>query len=155
MTQRLQQLQPIRWVFFSLSGISTVQGVFDYAVSMDNTQRNYLPKVLGRGAQDGKAALFVEELYTNLFNVKNSEGKIRGIKQTLVQYGTSFEDYLNEYQPAVTPFVVSELRGTHVLRLFRFFTISDGNAANEQFKISITNIKLDTREFDVQIKKFL
>ena len=61
---------------------------------------------------------------------------------------------MQQYQPAVTPYVVSELRGTQVLRLFRLWTISDGNTANEQFKISITNIKPDTKEFDVQIRSY-
>ena len=139
---------------FALSGNSTAQGLFDYSVTLDQTQRNYLPKVLGRGAQDGKTALFVEELYTNMFNLKIAEGKVRGIKQVAIPYSQYFSNYMNEYQPAVTPFVVSELRGTHVLRLFRFWTISDGNAANEQIKISFTNIRLDTREFDVQIRSF-
>jgi hypothetical protein len=40
------------------------------------------------------------------------------------------------------------------LRLFKFITISDGNAANEQFKISIINIKPDAREFDVLVRSF-
>ena len=139
---------------FSLSGKSTVQGNFDYSVSMDKTQRNYLPKVLGRGAQDGKTALFVEELFDHMFATDNADGKIRGINQVLVQYGSTYVDYQNQYQPAVTPYVVSELRGNKVLRLFRFTTISDGNAANEQFKISILNIKPDTREFDVHVRGF-
>ena len=139
---------------FSLSGKSTLQGLFNYQVTLDKTKRNYLPKVLARGAQDGKTALFVEELYGNLFSSLNADGKIRGIKQSLVTYGTTYSDYLNEFQPAVTPYIVSELRGTAVLRLFRFWTISDGNAANEQFKISIVNIKPDSKEFDVRIRGF-
>lgn len=139
---------------FYLSGNSTLQGNFNYEVSMDKSQKNYLPRVLGRGAQDGKTALFVEELYSNMFETLNNDEKVRGIKQTLINYSDDFSDYLNEYQPAVTPFVVSELRGNKVLRLFRLWTISDGNAANEQFKISITNIKPDSKEFDVQVRSF-
>jgi len=139
---------------FSLSGNSTLQGLFNYQVSLDKTKRNYLPSVLGRGAQDGKTALFVEEMYGNLFSSLNADGKIRGINQSLVRYNDDYSDYLNEYQPAVTPYVVSELRGTTLIRLFRFWTISDGNAANEQFKISITNIKPDAKEFDVIVRSF-
>ena len=139
---------------FSLSGNSTLQGLFNYQVTLDKRQRNYLPSVLGRGAQDGKTALFVEELYGNLFTSLNADGKIRGIKQSLITYSDKFSDYLNEYQPAVTPYVVSELRGNSVIRLFRLWTISDGNAANEQFKISITNIKPDAKEFDIIIRGF-
>lgn len=139
---------------FSLSGNSTVQGLFDYTVSLDRTQTNYLPKVLGRGAQDGKTALFVEELFGNMFKTLNAAGKIRGIKQVVVDYNQQYSDYLQQYQPAMTPYVVSELRGNKVLRLFRLVTISDGNAANEQFKISIVNIKPDSREFDIRVRAF-
>jgi len=139
---------------FSLSGNSTTQGLFNYQVSLDRTQTNYLPRVLGRTAQDGNTALYVEEFFPNMFRTLNADGKIRGIKQTVTNYSNTFSDYLREYSPAVTPYVVSELRGNKVLRLFRLWTISDGNAANEQFKISITNIKPDTKEFDVRVRGF-
>jgi hypothetical protein len=140
---------------FVLTGISTTQGAFSYLMSMDKTKQNYLPRVLGRANDDGNTALFVEEFYREMFKDDEAAGKIRGLKQSLVEYDNFFSDYLQEYSPAVTPYVVSELRGTKVLRLFRFWTISDGNAANEQFKISIRNIKLDTKEFDVIVRSFM
>lgn len=139
---------------FTLSGNSNTQGLFTYSCSFDKTQKSYLPKVLGRTTQDGKTAVYVEELYDAMFSTLNSEGKIRGVNLTMINYGREFFDYLNEYQPAVTPYVVSELRGNKVLRLFRLWTISDGNSANRQFKISIANIKPDTREFDVYVRSF-
>ena len=139
---------------FSLSGDSTTQGLFGYQVSLDRTQTNYLPRVLGRTAQDGNTALYVEEFFPNMFRTLNADGKIRGIKQSVTNYSNTFYDYLREFSPAVTPYVVSEIRGNKVLRLFRFWTISDGNAANEQFKVSIVNIKPDTKEFDVRIRGF-
>ena len=139
---------------FSLSGDSTTQGLFGYQVSLDRTQTNYLPRVLGRTAQDGNTALYVEEFFPNMFRTLNADGKIRGVKQSITNYSNTFYDYLREFSPAVTPYVVSEIRGNKVLRLFRFWTISDGNAANEQFKVSIVNIKPDTKEFDVRIRGF-
>lgn len=139
---------------FSLSGNSNTQGNFDYTMSFDTTQKNYIGKVLGNGAQDGKTAIFVEELYQNLFASYYNAGQVLGINQTLIQYNTQYSNYLQQYQPAVTPYVVSELRGNKLLRLFRFWTISDGNAANQQFKISIQNIKPDTLEFDVIVRSF-
>jgi hypothetical protein len=139
---------------FSLSGFSATQGLFENLASLDKTKKNYLPRVLGRSVQNGNTPLFLEEFYNKMFDKLNNEGKIRGIKQTIVDYNRDYSDYLQEYKPAVTPYVVSELRGTKVLRLFRFWTISDGNAANEQFKISFRNIKPDTREFDVVIRAF-
>lgn len=139
---------------FALTGTSNIQGIFSYSLSLDKTKKNYLPRVLGRGAQDGTAAAFAEEFFNKMFEQFVNDNKVRGIKQTIVQYQDSFDDYLQEYKPAATPFVVSELRGTNILKLFRFWTISDGNAANEQFKISIRNIKLDTKEFDVVIRAY-
>ena len=139
---------------FSLSGVSNTQGVFDNLVSLDKTKKNYLPRVLGRSVQNGNTPLFVEEFYNKMFESLNTAGKVRGVKQVVTNYGIEYKDYQKEYQPAVTPYVVSELRGTKVLRLFRFWTISDGNAANEQFKISFRNIKPDTKEFDVVVRAF-
>tara|TARA_R110000782_G_C14812729_1_gene412965 strand:- start:559 stop:3396 length:2838 start_codon:yes stop_codon:yes gene_type:complete len=139
---------------FSLSGVSTLQGDFNYITSLDNTKMNYLPRVLGRAAQDGKTALFLEEFYPNMLADAISLGKVRGLKQTIIPYSDKFKEYRQEYQPAQTPYIVSELRGNKVLRLFRFITISDGNAANEQFKISIVNIKPDAKEFDVYVRGF-
>ena len=57
-------------------------------------------------------------------------------------------------QSAVSPYVLSELRGNKLQRLFRFITISDGDAANEDVKFSIINIKPDDKTFDLLIRKF-
>ena len=139
---------------FSLSGNSETQGLFDNLVSLDRTKKNYILRVLGRDVQNGNTPLFVEEYFGSMFEELLAEDKIRGIKQTVVKYDEEYADYKQPYSPAVTPYVVSELRGTDIFKLFRFWTISDGNAANEQFKISFTNIKLDTREFDVLIRNY-
>lgn len=139
---------------FSLTGVSTTQGAFANLVSLDKTKKNYLPRVLGRSVQNGNTPLFVEEYFDKMFDSLNTADKIRGVKQVVVNYGVEFKDYQQEYSPAVTPYVVSELRGTKLLRLFRFWTISDGNAANEQFKMSIRNIKPDSKEFDVVIRAY-
>lgn len=139
---------------FALTGTSNTQGNFSYVLTFDKTKQNYITKVLGREAQDGSTAIFVEEFYNNLFSDLNANEKIYGVNLSLIEYGDAFNDYKQQYQPAVTPYVVSELRGSNLFRLFRFWTISDGNAANEQFKISIRNINLDSGEFDVVIRGF-
>lgn len=139
---------------FFLTGTSTSQGAFNYEVSLDRANRNYITRVLGREAQDAKSAIFVEEIYENMFSDMLTAGKVGGIKLALVTYTTTFADYKYKYSEAVTPFVLSELNGNIVKNLFRFFTISDGNSANEEFKISIVNIKPTEREFDVLVRAF-
>jgi len=140
---------------FGITGTSTASGAFSYSLSFDKTKKNYLTRVLGRYADDGKTALFVEELFDGMFEDLYDADKIRGINiDSLIDYDNDFDNYRQEYQPAVTPWVVSELRGTNLLRLFRLHTISDGNAANSQFKISIQNIKITDKEFDVVIRSY-
>jgi hypothetical protein len=143
---------------FSLVGTSVFSGPFEYDLSFDRTKKNYITRVLGRSAQDSNTSLFVEEIYDAMFDDFLTDDKILGINinttNGLVKYPEAFSNYYKEYQPAVTPWVVSELRGTNLLRLFRFWTISDGDSANTQFKVSIRNILPDTRQFDVEIRAY-
>ncbi len=140
--------------YFSLSGNSTTQGNFDYSCSFDQTQKNYITKVLGTAAGIGKTAIFVEEIYQNMFNEFNDNNMIYGVDLTLETYNTQFDNYFQQYQGAITPFVVSELRGNKLLRLFRFWTIADGNSANSQIKVSIQNIDPDQLIFDIIIRDY-
>lgn len=139
---------------FSLTANSVTQGNVQYTLSLLDSSRNYITKVLGSNAFDSKSAVYVEELFDTMLDNYITDGKVYGINTTLINYSTEYDDYQIEYQPAVTPYVVSELRGSTLLRLFRFWTISDGNAANSQFKISIKNIKPDDGTFDVIIRAF-
>jgi len=139
---------------FTLTANSTTQGAVSYSLSLDKTKKNYLKRVLGCTAQDNETAIFVEELFLDMFEDSNTLGQIRGINQTLIAYEDEFDDYKAEFSPAVTPWVVSELRGTNLLKLFRLWTISDGNSANKEFKVSIVNIRPDDKEFDVVIRVY-
>ncbi len=66
--------------------------------------------------------------------------------------------YFEQYRNAVTPWVVSEVKGDgyelEVYKLFRFHTISDGNNANSMVKISILNVSPDTGRFDLYVRDF-
>lgn len=68
-------------------------------------------------------------------------------------------DYHEMYRCATTPWVVSDLMGigndkADLKKLFRFHTISDGNCANREVKISIANIKPDEGTFDVYVRDY-
>ena len=82
----------------------------------------------------------------------------RNSGNTMVKIDTDINDYKEQYRCASTPWVVSELKGdgtkVEVKKLFRFHTISDGNAANEEVKISIQNIRPDEGLFDVVVRAF-
>ena len=67
-------------------------------------------------------------------------------------------DYLEGYRAAQTPWIVSDAVVTTsestVRKLFKFVTISDGDAANYQIKVSIQNIKPEEGTFDVIVRDF-
>lgn len=75
-----------------------------------------------------------------------------------IDFTSDFSDYREQFRYASTPWIVSELKGnrTHVevKKLFRFHTITDGNFANKQVKLSIANIRPDEGTFDVYVRDF-
>lgn len=138
---------------FILSGQSST-GTFSYPISFNKTKKDYLTRVLGKTNSDATTAVYVEEIYQSMLDNLLDANKVRGINLNLINYSNLFNNYKREYSEAKTPYIVSELRGNEVMRLFRFITITDGNAANTEYKISITNIKPDLKEFDVIIRSY-
>lgn len=139
---------------FTLYGTIGVTGeTFSYNVSLDRTAKNYITRVLGVDANGGKAPIYIEEIYLNTLTEGILLSGFTGLSTTLV-VEAGFNNYKAEYSPATTPYVVSEINGSEIKKLFRFVTISDGNSANAEIKISIANIKPDVREFDVYIRAF-
>jgi hypothetical protein len=147
---------------FSISGTSSNGTSIDYDVSMDKTSKNYLTKVFGSSTQDKETELFVEEIYGNVLEDLITSKKVRGLDTTFVSISADSANNLNDYKEkwlsAYSPWVLSELKGTGagstLQRLFRFITISDGNAANKDIKFSIINIRPDNRTFDLVIRNF-
>lgn len=113
---------------------------------------NETDNVLGVPTPDGDKVVeeAVEVLSNNLFYVKDGSN-INPITCDL-------NNYKEQFRFASTPWIVSELKGdaqnVEIAKLFRFHTISDGDAANIQVKVSIENIKPDEGLFDVVIRSF-
>ena len=151
---------------FEISGVTKDSETFTFKTSLDVSDSNFISKVLGMtnfGKNRNEVPLFVEELYYNLMNTGYREGKIRGINTTLLGLESAREDdgnnqsigwYLDQFQTPTTPYVVSELRGNEVFNLFKFISISDGNSANTQIKISIANISFNNLTFDIVVRSF-
>jgi hypothetical protein len=73
----------------------------------------------------------------------------------------AYDDFLEMYRPGQTPWIVSDVSATEgenrsasMNKLFKFITISDGDAANFQVKVSIQNIKPDEGVFDVVVRDY-
>ena len=151
---------------FGVSGITYEGDTFEFKVSMDSTDSNYISKVFGQsnfGKPSNEVPLFVEEQFNNLLNYSYKKGYIRGISSSATALPSAQDDnglnrsigwYLEQYQTPQTPYVVSELRGNKVYKLFKFILISDGNDANQEVKISILNISFNNGTFDVGIRAY-
>ena len=85
-------------------------------------------------------------------------------KTGATEYNTEkYTDFREGYRAAQTPWIVSDAvveeggsgkRTSSMRKLFKFITISDGDAANYQIKVSIQNIKPDKGTFDVMVRDF-
>ena len=80
------------------------------------------------------------------------------VQNPVVPVQIDMNNYKERFRPAVTPWFVSQVLGNgdtfDVKRLFRFTTISDGNTANKQVKVSIEKIRPDEGTFNVVIRDY-
>jgi len=138
---------------FDIVGTTTNNTPFTYTVSLDKTKKNYIKNVLGSDAFDKDTHLFVEEVYDSTLRKGWNYGEIKGLYGELININ-NWDHYNFQYQSPATPFFVSELRGGVPQRLFRLISISDGSNANTEIKVSIANVDLDKKIFDVLIRSF-
>lgn len=139
---------------FTLTANTAVGSAFIYTVSLDQTKKNYISKVLGTTPTDRTdTVLYVEDIYPTIIDSIDTSGAASGVTPTIVATDT-FENYLEKFRTPNTPYVVSELRGSNVFRLFRCVSISDGDTANKDIKISIINVNFDTKTFDLIVRGF-
>lgn len=163
-TEKLPTVGEGEYGTFKLT-INTKKGEYDYTeevvVSLNPGARNYIINVLGMDAQNGDYSLFVEEVYDmahiNACDTPNDKGGCPYDTLNIEKIET-MKNYKEEFRSAITPWFVSELKGeglnVDLKKLFRFWTISDGNAANSQIKVSIANILPDEGLFDVLIRDY-
>ena len=149
---------------FTLSGITSDATTFSFQTSLQSSATDFLSKVFGRSnfSKDRtEVPLFLEEEYTALLANLYNLGKVRGLSTDLVAFDSAqsldpdtIGWYAEQYQTPATPYLVSELRGDTVEKLFRFISISDGNNANKQIKISVSNISFANNNFDLLVRDF-
>lgn len=126
-------------------------------VSLNPGDSNYIVNILGMDAQNGDYSIFVEDLY-DLAHISACNQDTPLYDTIGIEQCETVKNYKEQFRSAMTPWFVSELKGNgtsvDVKKLFRFYTISDGNAANSQIKISIANILPEEGLFDVLIRDY-
>jgi hypothetical protein len=149
---------------FGLNVTNKDGSTFFFETSLSSSDSKYLTKVFGSSnfsKPRNTVPLFVEEEYQTLLQYGYNKGYIRGLNCELLSLEransedlSSIGFYLERYQTPVSPWVVSELRGSKVYNLFRFTTISDGDNANVEVKISIANMSFANLTFDILVRDF-
>lgn len=124
----------------SLSGSTGLQTYTN--LSVDPTSPNYFVNVLG-ASPDSTRDGYVYAAFPNALSAVS--GALVG-SGTLSLVDASTELNLSgstwgAYSNAATPWIRSQTIGSSKLNLFRFWTLSDGNAANMDVKISVTNVR--------------
>ena len=126
-------------------------------VSLNPGESEYIVNMLGMDPHSGNYSLFVEEVY-DLAHIAVCDAGAKLYNTLDVTSCDKIKNYKEQFRSAMTPWFVSEIKGSgtnvDLKKLFRFHTISDGNAANSQVKISIANIMPDEGLFDVIIRDY-
>ena len=141
---------------FTINVTGTTSGVKSFDCSLDPTSKKYIGKVLGNEVYDKNHTdfpLYVYEQYPNFLKSAFEKGYVRGLSLTLVTNAEG-NNFLREWDTPISPMVVSEVRGNKVDDLFEVITISDGESANTEVKVTVANINIETGEFDIMVRDF-
>jgi len=149
-------------------------GIKIYTASLDPNDQNYIAKVLNTSPElfeEKQHLLYLDySVEAELATVAADTGAVAilsGTSATSATSGNSSLAFLDafgrfdaRYAPSRTTTFISQLYGTKVYDLFHFETLSDGASANNQFKVSIANLRRSTDDrnpygtFDVLIRDF-
>lgn len=163
-TDQYSSIDKNPYASFGLSGVTKDGDNFTFETNLSAASSKFITKVLGVdnfGKARNEVPLFVEEIYPASLAYAYNQGYIRGINPELValpdaksENPSSIAYNVGQYQSPSTPYLVSELRGNKVYKLFRFISISDGDAANVEVKVSIANLSFNNMTFDVLVRSF-
>lgn len=139
---------------FVLSGITEQNGdTFAKNISLDKRKNNFAKNKLGVTNFDKGSELYVEEVYYNFLYWGTAAGKIRGLDPEIYKF-ENWNDYKSQFTTPETPYIVSDLIGGEAQELFKLISISDGYEGNFEAKISIANINLQSRTFDLYVRDY-
>lgn len=130
-----------------------------YNISLRPTDRDYIYNVFSSDPLVGTAPLFIEAVYDYAYKemiAKAEDGTAVVFSSTTSIDETNFQE---PYRTAQTPWIVSEVKNAtntaiNLKKLFKVYTISDGNASNYQVKISIQKIRPDDGLFDLWVRDY-
>ena len=132
-----------------------------YPVSLNYGDSDYIYNVFGTSPFAKSSPLFVEYVYDYaLRKLREDTPSATTIQIAGVSAVTNISDYREAFRCAVTPWIVSQVNAatsgnTSVAtaqKLFRVYTLSDGDSANNEIKISIEKIRPNEGTFDLVVR---
>ena len=135
--------------------INTLISKRDKLVNQSSLLGENFVKYLGNNKTETRQT-YLATLVKN--NADGNYYRLNDASDDIVFVETDMNHYKESYRFASTPWIVSNVKGDYntieLNRLFRFHTISDGNASNHEVKVSIQNIRPDAGTFDVLVRAF-
>lgn len=130
-----------------------------YNVSLNSAERDYIYNVFSTDPLIGTAPVFIEAVYDFAFKELIQNSEVGAAMALDLSVDSTNHDFMESFRCAQTPWIVSEVKAAtneaiNLKKLFKFYTISDGNASNYQVKISIQRIRPDEGLFDVVVRDF-
>lgn len=158
----------LKITYVTYTGGISGETVVNYNVSLNPTDRSYIYNVFSTDPLVGTAPVFIEAVYDYAYEAMVQKSEVGTTVEFVaindgngaeVNGDEDFTNYKETYRCAQTPWIVSEVKeattdSINVKKLFKFYTISDGNASNYQVKISIQKIRPDDGLFDVWVRDF-
>lgn len=135
------------------------KGIYKYNVSLDPNDSDYIYRVISASPETGSTPIYIEAVFES--NLLSSDSIHKGEADYLTD--DEYTNFFEMYRPAQTPWIVSEAYASvnessetviTMRKLFKFITISDGDASNYQVKVSIQKINPFNGTFDVVVRNF-
>jgi len=126
-------------------------------VSLDETNTNYIVKILGQNplATTGDYGIYVESIYPHWAREATNRNEVVTIATAFtINTNSVYTNYSTGYTNSVTPYIVGRVIGSSVRNLFKVETISDGDASAKEMKISIANVDIVNNTFDLIVRNF-
>ena len=114
------------------------------SMSLDLNANNYITKVLGTNPKNTSYPVYVQYENNTAFSLFQSGAKEVSMSLAVVP---TYE-FLQDYQPASTPYITSQKIGSTAVNLIKFHTLSHGDVENFDVKVGIRDIKVDTEVSD-------
>ena len=138
--------------------------VIQEAVKAEEVEGIFVYRIGSQLGTDGKRVYKYERIAEEKIEagyrifITSKDRYFENVNGKLEMCSNDINDYKEQFRCASTPWVVSELKGdgseVMLRKLFRFHTISDGNTANSEVKVSIQNIRPNEGTFDVLVRSF-